>query len=162
MKNKKIFTVLIFFLFILTLSAVSAEDSLTADSRDSIESIQINDESTKEILINSADENAIDDTENENISYKKDSNQASNKSYKASAKTKTLTGTFKTANGNVVKGKKISFTINGKTYTATTNAKGVASVKVSLSKKGTYTCTAKFNGDTTFKATSTKFKVTIK
>ncbi len=71
MKNKKIFTVLIFFLFILTLSAVSAEDSLTADSRDSIESIQISDESTKEILINSADENAIDDTENENISYKK-------------------------------------------------------------------------------------------
>ena len=110
----------------------------------------------------SADENAIDDTENEKISYEKDSNQASNKSYKASAKTKTLTGTFKTANGNVVKGKKISFTINGKTYTATTNAKGVASVKVSLSKKGTYTCTAKFNGDTTFKATSTKFKVTIK
>lgn len=99
MKNKKIFTVLIFFLFILTLSAVSAEDSLTADSRDSIESIQISDESTKEILINSADENAIDDTENENISYKKDSNQASNKSYKASTKTKTLTGTFKTANG---------------------------------------------------------------
>lgn len=83
------------------------------------------------------------------------------KTYKASAKTKTLTATLKTAHGNVVKGKVISFTVNGKTYKGTTNAKGVASVKVSLSKKGTYSCTAKYAGDDVLKATSRKFNVKI-
>lgn len=87
---------------------------------------------------------------------------ASAKSFKASAKTKTISATFKTANGNAISGKKISFTVNGKTYTAKTNSKGVASVKIALTKKGTYTAAAKFAGDNTYKATSTKFKVTIK
>lgn len=84
------------------------------------------------------------------------------KSFKSSAKTKTLTATFKSANGNAISGKKISFTINGKTYTATTNSKGIASVKISLSKKGTYTATAKYAGDDMYKTTSTKFSVKIK
>ena len=83
------------------------------------------------------------------------------KTFKASAKTKTVSATFKSSNGNALKGKKIKFTINGKTYTATTNAKGVASVKIALTKKRTYTATAKFAGEATIKATSTKFKVKI-
>ncbi len=83
------------------------------------------------------------------------------KSYKTSA-TKTLTATFKSAKGNPVKGKKVTFTINGKTYTATTNAKGVATVKVSLNKKGTYSFTAKFAGDNTYAAISKTAKLTIK
>ena len=84
-----------------------------------------------------------------------------NKSYKASAKTKTLTATFKSASGNLVKGKKVSFTVNGKTYTATTNDKGVATVNVSLSKKGTYSFTAKFAGDNTYAAIAQNAKLTI-
>ncbi len=83
------------------------------------------------------------------------------KTYKASAKTKTLTATFKTSLGNAVKGKKITFTVNGKTYTATTNAKGVATVKVSLTKKGSYSFTAKFAGDNTYKAISKKATLKI-
>ena len=79
----------------------------------------------------------------------------------ASAKTKSISATFKTANGNAVKGKQISFTVNGKTYTAKTNSNGVATVKISLNKKGTYSAVAKFAGDTSFKATSTKFNVKI-
>ena len=79
----------------------------------------------------------------------------------ASAKTKTVTATLKSKNGNVIKGKKISFTVNGKTYTATTNAKGVASVKVSLSKKGTFIAISKFAGDASIKATNTKFVIKI-
>ncbi len=78
------------------------------------------------------------------------------KTYKASAKTKTLTATFKTSRGTAISGKKISFTVNGKTYTASTNAKGVATVKVSISKKGTYSFTAKFAGDERYKAVSVK------
>ena len=80
----------------------------------------------------------------------------SSKTYKASAKTKSLTATFKTIAGNPIKGKKVSFTVNGKTYTATTNAKAVATVKVSLSKKGTYSFTAKFAGDNKYASTSAK------
>ena len=85
----------------------------------------------------------------------------SNKSYKASAKTKSLTATFKTANGKVVANKKISFTVNGKTYSAKTNSKGIATVKVSLNKKGTYSFTVKFAGDNTFAAVSKKGKLTL-
>ena len=84
------------------------------------------------------------------------------KSYKATAKTKTLTATFKTANGKAVKGKKISFTVNGKTYTAKTNSKGVASVKVSLNKKGSYSFTVKYAGDNTFAAVKKSAKLTLK
>ncbi|WP_297980439.1 PKD domain-containing protein [uncultured Methanobrevibacter sp.] len=84
------------------------------------------------------------------------------KSYKASAKTKTLTATFKDAKGQLIKGKKVTFTVNGKSYTASTNAKGVASVKVSLSSKKTYSFTVKFDGDDTFAAVTKTGKVTIK
>ena len=83
------------------------------------------------------------------------------KTYKASA-TKTLTATFKSAQGKAIAGKKISFTVNGKTYTANTNSKGIASVKVSLNKKGTYNFTAKFAGDDTYTAISKSAKLTIK
>ena len=84
-----------------------------------------------------------------------------NKSYKASAKTKTLTATFKSASGKVVADKKVTFTVNGKTYTATTDSKGVASVNVSLSDKKTYSFTAKFAGDNTYAAVTKSAKVTI-
>lgn len=84
------------------------------------------------------------------------------KSYKAKAKSKKLTATFKSAKGNAIKNKKITFTVKGKTYTAKTNSKGVATVNVKLTKKGTYTFTAKFAGDDTYKAISKKAKLTIK
>ncbi|WP_048812333.1 hypothetical protein [Methanobrevibacter ruminantium] len=84
------------------------------------------------------------------------------KTYKTSAKTKALSSTFKSAKGNAISGKKISFTVNGKTYTGTTDSKGVATVKVSLSKKGTYSFTAKFAGDGMYKETSVSSKLTLK
>ena len=85
-----------------------------------------------------------------------------NKSYKATAKTKSLTATFKDSKGKAVSGKKITFTVNGKTYSAKTNSKGVATVKVSLSAKKTYSFTAKYAGDNTFLAVTKKAKVVIK
>jgi protocatechuate 3,4-dioxygenase beta subunit len=75
-----------------------------------------------------------------------------NKSYSASAKTKTLTATFKSSRGNPVSGRKVTFTVNGKTYSATTDSSGVAKANVSLTTKGTYTVTTKFAGDTTYGA----------
>ena len=96
------------------------------------------------------------------VSKQKGSLTVPAKSYAASAATKTLTATFKSAKGNPVAGKKVTFTVNGKTYSATTNAKGVATVKVSLNKKGTYSFTAKFAGDNTYAAISKSAKLTIK
>ena len=88
------------------------------------------------------------------VNKQKGSLTVPNKSYKSTASTKSLTATFKSARGKVVKGKKITFTVNGKSYSATTNAKGVATVKVSLNKKGTYSFTAKFAGNTMYAAIS--------
>lgn len=86
----------------------------------------------------------------------------SSKTYKASAKSKTLTATIKTAKGNAISGKTIKFIINGKTYTAKTNKKGIAKVKVKLPKKKTYRFTVKFAGDNCYSAKSTSAKVVIK
>ena len=84
------------------------------------------------------------------------------KTFKVKAKTKKVSFTLKDAKGKAIKGKKITIKVNGKTYTAKTNAKGVATVKVKLTKKGKYTAVAKFAGDTTYKAISKKAVITIK
>ena len=64
---------------------------------------------------------------------------ASGATYKASASTKTLSATYKTKAGKAIVGKTIKFTVNGKTYSAKTDSKGVAKVNVSLTKAGSYT-----------------------
>ena len=84
------------------------------------------------------------------------------KTYKANAKTKKFTATFKSAKGKVIAGKKITFKVQGKTYTAKTNSKGVATVNVKLTKKGTYNVVAKFAGDNTYKAISKTGKLILK
>ena len=84
------------------------------------------------------------------------------KSFKVKAKTKKVSFTLKDAKGKAIKGKKITVKVNGKTYTAKTNAKGVATVSLKITKKGKYTATAKFAGDTTYKAITKKAKITLK
>ena len=84
-----------------------------------------------------------------------------NKVYSVSAKAKALTATFKSANGNGVEGKKVKFIINGKTYSATTNEKGVTTVNVSLNKKGTYSLTVKYGGESMYSPMSKAAKVII-
>ena len=84
------------------------------------------------------------------------------KTYKASKKTKYLYATLKATNKKAIKGKKLVFTVNGKKYTVKTNKKGIAKVKVKLSKRKTYKFTVKFAGDNTFKKISKKGKLVIK
>ena len=84
------------------------------------------------------------------------------KTYRLRNKKKYLTATLKNSKGKAIKNKKITFTINGKKYTAKTNSKGVAKVKVSLSKRKTYKFTAKFAGDKSYKAVSKTAKVVVK
>ena len=74
---------------------------------------------------------------------------------------KKLTATLK-SEGKAVKGKQITFKVNGKTYKAKTNAKGVATVKIKLTKKGTFKYTAKFAGDSTYKGVSKTSKIKVK
>ena len=85
----------------------------------------------------------------------------SSKTFKASAKTKSLSATLVSARGAAISGQKVSFTVNGKTYTGKTNSKGVATVNISLNKKGTYACTVKFAGMTGASAKTTKTAVKI-
>lgn len=83
-----------------------------------------------------------------------------NVAYKSTA-SKKLSATFKDRNGNLIKNKKVTFTVNGKSYSATTNSKGVATVKISLNKKGKYIYKAKFAGDGTYAAVTKSAKLTI-
>lgn len=83
-----------------------------------------------------------------------------NLTYKVNA-AKKLSATFKDEFGKLIKNKKVTFTVNGKTYSATTNSKGVASVKITLNKKGTYTYTAKYAGDNIYEAVKKNAKLKI-
>ena len=84
------------------------------------------------------------------------------KTYKASKKTKILTVKLLSSKNKAIKGKKLTFIVNKKKYTARTNKKGIAKVKVKVSKKKTYTYQIKFAGDKTYYALAKKAKLIIK
>ena len=93
---------------------------------------------------------------------------ASAKTFKKSAKSKSISVTLKTSknpydNKMYLKaGKKLTLKVNGKTYKAKINSKGVAKFKVKLTKKGKYVAKIKFAGDRTYKECSKSVKITIK
>ena len=65
-----------------------------------------------------------------------------------------FTVTLKDSDGNVIAGQTVKFVINGKNYSATTNAKGVASVSLSLAP-GKYTTTVSYGGNSNYTAADT-------
>lgn len=73
-----------------------------------------------------------------------------------------LSATF-TDEGNPVPGRLLSFSFNGSTLTATTNAGGVATTLAfsSVSAQGVYGFTVQFNGDTNYSAQSGSSTVTV-
>lgn len=81
--------------------------------------------------------------------------------FKANAKTKTVKLTLKNAKGKALKGKFINLTVKNKTFKAKTNAKGVATIKVKFTQKGSHVMTAKFAGDNTYNAISKKVKLIL-
>ena len=95
---------------------------------------------------------------------------AAAKTYKASKKYKYLTVTLKTIKGSsrdgktyLKKGKKITLTVNGKTYKGYTNANGKVTFTITnLNKKGKYTAVIKFAGSDTYTGAKTKVKLKVK
>ena len=58
---------------------------------------------------------------------------------------------------------KVTLKVKGKTFKATTNAKGNATFKIKkLAKKGKYTAVIKFAGNKNYAATSKKIIITVK
>ena len=65
------------------------------------------------------------------------------------------------ANGKAVAGKKITIKVNKKTFSAKTNAKGIAKIKVKITKKGKFTAVVKFAGDKAYKSVTKKVNYTV-
>ena len=82
--------------------------------------------------------------------------------FKAKKKTKKYTITLK-AGKKAISKVKVTLKVKGKTYKATTNAKGKATFKITkLTKKGKHNAVIKFKGNKFYKASSKKVKLTIK
>ena len=88
---------------------------------------------------------------------------AKKKTFKKKVKVKKYTVTLKDNKGKVMKKVKLTLKIKGKTYKATTNAKGKATFKIKkLTKKGKYTAKVTYKGDKYFNAKTAKVKITVK
>ncbi len=87
---------------------------------------------------------------------------AKKRTYKAKTKKKTITAILKNKNKKGIKGARIVFKIKGKKYTAKTNKKGIATVKVKIKKKGKYTVKITFSGSKLYTAKTIKTKLIIK
>ena len=102
------------------------------------------------------------------LTAKKTSITAKDASFKKSAKTKTVSVTLKTTKNPydgktyLSAGKKLTLKVDGKTYTAKINDRGVAKFNVKLNKKGKYTAKISFSGDKTYAASSKSIKINIK
>lgn len=85
------------------------------------------------------------------------------KTFKKSVKTKKYSITLKTNTNKVMKKAKLTLKVNGKTYSATTNAKGQATFKITkLTKKGKFTAVVKFAGNKYYNAKTVNAKITVK
>ena len=70
--------------------------------------------------------------------------------------------TLKDSYGNVIKNAKVTFKVKSKKYTAKTNAKGVVTVKVKITKKGSYKVAVSFSGANKYLSSSKSTTLKIK
>lgn len=83
--------------------------------------------------------------------------------FKDTDKSKKYTVTLKDNMGNSIKGAKVTLKVDGKTYTATTNGKGVATFYLKkLIKTGKYTATITYPGNNKYNKVTKKAKITVK
>ncbi len=67
---------------------------------------------------------------------------------------------LKDSNGNLLKNKKVSITLNGKKYTASTDSNGKAKIQVNLSPKQ-YDLSLSYSGESNYLSTSKTVKITV-
>ena len=88
---------------------------------------------------------------------------AAKKTFKVKDKTKKYTVTLKNNKNAVIKSQKVTITVGGKTYSAKTSSKGVATFKLTkLTKKGIFSAVVKFAGNKYYNAVKTTVKLTVK
>ena len=73
-----------------------------------------------------------------------------------------FTVTLKDKNNKVLSNQKVTFKVNGKTYTKTTNSKGKASLKINLKAKNYYTMKVIYKATVSYKASSKTVKLVVK
>ena len=116
-------------------------------------------------LIYEGDDNYLQSTSSVNVVVNKATPKltAAKKTFKMKDKTKKYIVTLKTDKNKVYKNQKITIKVNGKTYSAKTNSKGKATFKLTkLTKKGTFTATVKYAGNSYYKTVTKKIKITVK
>ena len=88
---------------------------------------------------------------------------AKTKTFKKSVKTKKYSITLKTNQNKVMKNTKLALKVNGKTYTAKTNAKGQSTFKITkLTKKGTFKATITYKGNAYYNKITKKVNIKCK
>lgn len=187
MKNKMIMGLIFLLILCLSVSVVSASENTTDVSSTIIEDgsdstvLSQNVESGKDSLVNNADCATVDDGKasevlsasvvDENTSLK--STVTTVKNIKTTIKVTDKNINYRQgskcafmakltdANGNPLKNQKITFKVDGKTYTANTDSKGNAKIFLKL-KKGTYTVKFSFAKKAPYLASSGSFKINVK
>ena len=85
------------------------------------------------------------------------------KTFKTTDKTKAYTVILKDNKGRPITNTQVFLKVNGITYKATTNAKGVAAFKIAkLTKQGRYTATITYNGNAGYNKAAKTVQITVK
>ena len=106
--------------------------------------------------------NSVSLTVGVNVLKLKSSLTAPKKTYKKKTKSKKLQATLKDNYGRAIKNAKVIFKIKSKKYVAKTNAKGKVTVKVKLSKKGSYKVKVSFAGNSIYYSSSKSMTLKVK
>ena len=87
---------------------------------------------------------------------------AKKKTFKAKAKSKKYTVTLKSKSGKAISKVKVTIKIKNKKFTAKTNAKGKATLKIKFTKKGTFKSKVSFAGNKYFNKATKTVKIKMK
>ena len=117
----------------------------------------------KVTTIADANHNPVTKTVEITVNKAKTQLAASAKAFKTTDKTKAYTVVLKDGKGRIIKNARVYLKVNGITYKATTNAKGVATFKIAkLAKPGNYRATVTFNGNAFYDKATKSVQITVK
>ena len=117
----------------------------------------------KVTTIADANHNAVTKTVEITVNKAKTQLTASAKAFKTTDKTKAYTVVLKDGKGRIIKNALVYLKVNGITYKATTNAKGIATFKMAkLTKAGNYRATVTFNGNAFYDKATKSVQITVK